>query len=102
MFCKNCGKEINDRAAFCAYCGVPTSHDESSQQTEATNVLAIIGFIFSFFIPIVGIVCSIIGYNETIKHNESGRGLALAGIVISAIFMAIGVIAIVIAAVMSA
>ena len=24
MFCKNCGKEIDDRAAICPNCGVPT------------------------------------------------------------------------------
>lgn len=26
MFCKNCGKEIDDKAAVCIYCGVAT-HD---------------------------------------------------------------------------
>ncbi|MDE6850581.1 MAG: zinc-ribbon domain-containing protein, partial [Clostridia bacterium] len=24
MFCKNCGKEIDDKASICIYCGVAT------------------------------------------------------------------------------
>ncbi|MDZ4907450.1 zinc-ribbon domain-containing protein, partial [Clostridium perfringens] len=25
MFCKNCGKEIDDKASICVHCGVPTN-----------------------------------------------------------------------------
>lgn len=95
MFCKNCGKEIDDKAAICIYCGVSTSYNEKPQQ-EATNVLAIVGFILSFFISIAGLICSIIGYKRAPDFGGKGKGLALAGIIISAVSMAISLIYIVI------
>ncbi len=47
------------------------------------NNLALIGFILAFFIPIVGFVCSIIGLTQISKRKERGKGLAIAGIVVS-------------------
>lgn len=96
MFCKNCGKEIDDKAAICIYCGVSTSYNEKPQQ-ETTNVLAIVGFILSFFISIAGLICSIIGYKRAPELGGKGKGLALAGIIISAVSMAIALIYVVIA-----
>ena len=46
MFCKHCGKEIDDKAIVCPYCGVQVAKLPS--QESRTNTLAIIGFIFSF------------------------------------------------------
>ena len=89
MFCKNCGKEINDKAAICIYCGVPTTENTTPQQQEATNILAIVGFILSFFISVAGLVCSIIGYKHAPEFGGKGKGLALAGIIISATSMAV-------------
>ncbi len=100
MFCKNCGKEIDDKAAICLYCGVSTSESEKPRQQEATNALAIVGFILSFFIAIAGLVCSIIGYKRAPEFGGKGKGLALAGIIISAISMAITLLYIVILLVM--
>lgn len=48
------------------------------------NGLAIAGFVMSFFISIVGLILSIIGYGQCKKNNEKGQGLALSGIIISA------------------
>ncbi len=36
MFCEKCGKQINDDAAFCPYCGQSTSSDKQTR-TEADN-----------------------------------------------------------------
>ncbi|MEE1296335.1 MAG: DUF4190 domain-containing protein [Bifidobacterium sp.] len=47
--------------------------------------MAIAGFVCSFFVSIVGLVLSIIGLTQVNKSHERGRGLAIAGIVISAI-----------------
>lgn len=40
MFCKNCGKEIDDKAAVCIYCGVAT-HDApaAAQQQPTINIV---------------------------------------------------------------
>lgn len=97
MYCNNCGKEIDNKAAVCPYCGVVANKNALSQSSEnQTNVLAIVGFIFSFFIAIVGLVCSIIGYKKSAELNGNGRGLALAGIIISAIEIALFAVLIII------
>lgn len=87
MYCKNCGSTIDDKAVICPNCGVSTDDNRVIAQRE-TNVLAIVGFIFSFFIPLVGLICSSVGYNNANKLGGSGKGLAIAGIVISTISIA--------------
>ena len=51
------------------------------------NSLAIAGFIFSFLISLVGLILSIIALNQINKSGgtQKGKGLALAGIIISAL-----------------
>jgi len=51
------------------------------------NGLAIAGFILSFFISLVGLILSIIALNQINKSGgmQKGKGLALAGIIISAL-----------------
>jgi hypothetical protein len=58
-----------------------------------TDGFAIAGFVCSFLIPLLGIIFSIIGLNR-IKKNASlrGRGLAIAGIIISAVLMVLYVV----------
>jgi hypothetical protein len=50
-----------------------------------TSGMAIAGFILSFLCSILGLIFSIIGYNECKKSNGAvtGEGLAIAGIIIS-------------------
>ena len=88
MFCKNCGKEIDDRAVVCPNCGVQVGTVAPAE--NKTNVLAIVGFIFAFIMPIVGLICSIIGRNKAPECG--GNGLATAGIVISVVWMVLVII----------
>ena len=112
MYCHLCGKEIDEGSNFCPYCGArikatPTEENEPKtekdeffdapppppvyQQTPApqakTNSLALIGFILSFFFALGGLICSIMGLRQCNQTGEGGRGLAIAGIVISATSM---------------
>jgi hypothetical protein len=50
---------------------------------QKTNTLSVIGLISSFFIPPLGLILSIIGVSQASKRNEKGKGLAIAGIIIS-------------------
>ena len=50
-----------------------------------TSTCAIAGFILSFFMFTPGLILSIVGLDETKKYGEDGKGLAIAGIVISCI-----------------
>ena len=90
MFCKNCGKEIDDRAVVCPNCGVQVGTVAPAE--NKTNVLAIVGFIFAFIMPIVGLICSIIGRNKAPECGGNGKGLATAGIVTSVVWMVLVII----------
>ena len=101
MFCSNCGNEINDNAVICPKCGVATQNfaaanaanaANSAAQPKKDNTLALVGFILSFFVPIAGLVCSIIGYKRSKNEGLEGRNLALAGIIISAVSIGVSII----------
>lgn len=109
MFCPHCGKQVNETDIFCASCGANLNDDPSNSQfaqskayenppynppqyapyeTQSnTNTIAIVGFILSFFCAIAGLVCSIIGLQKSKEAGGTGKGLAIAGIVISAVSM---------------
>jgi flagellar basal body rod protein FlgC len=54
--------------------------------------MAIAGLICAFFIPLLGLIFSIIGINQTKDNKRGGRGLAIAGLIISAIGMLLGLL----------
>ena len=96
MYCKNCGNQINENAVVCIHCGCAVDQQKQVQEQapQKNNVIAIIGFVLSFFIPLAGLICSIIGYkNANRDYNGNGKGFALAGTIISAISLAFEVIA---------
>lgn len=47
-----------------------------------TNTFALVGFILSFFLGIVGSILCLVGLEEIKKTGEDGKGLAIAGIII--------------------
>ena len=94
MFCKKCGKEIHDGAVVCPHCGMQVA--ELRPAKDKTNVLAVVGFVFSFLIAIVGLICSIIGYNNADEYGGNGKGLAKAGIIISIVSMALSILIIIV------
>jgi hypothetical protein len=59
-----------------------------------TSGMAIAGFVLSFFCGLLGLIFSIIGYNEC-KASDGrigGEGLALAGIIISIVTLLLGIL----------
>lgn len=59
-----------------------------------TSGLAIAGFVCSFFCGLIGLILSILGRNECKRSGGTlkGEGLALAGIIISSVTLALSVI----------
>ncbi len=59
-----------------------------------TSGMAIAGFVLSFFCGLLGLIFSLIGYNECKASNGEigGEGLALAGIIISIVMMVLGLL----------
>ena len=56
-----------------------------NNQSKKLNEMCIAGIICSFFIPILGLILSIIGLNQAKKKNEDGNTLAIVGIIVGAI-----------------
>lgn len=91
MFCKNCGNEVSDNAVVCPRCGVQIKAMDNKSQT-GENTIAIVGFVFSFLIALVGLICSIMGYKKSVNEGAPYKGLALAGIIISVVSMVLSFI----------
>ena len=118
MYCKNCGTRLDDDAKFCPNCGVKVSEDIPinntptygnnaavyvyTQNLSRINGFSIAGFVLSFFwfLAILGLIFSILGYRQAIRENTS-KGLAIAGIALSSVCIAFWVIIIVMSAMMS-
>ncbi|MCA5924050.1 MULTISPECIES: DUF4190 domain-containing protein [Curtobacterium] len=64
----------------------------AQQASDRFNVMAIVGFILAFVVNIAGLVVSIIALSQIKKTGERGRGLALAGVIISALSIVFGII----------
>ena len=89
MFCKYCGNEINEKAIVCPNCGVAVNNTICHSSEQKTNVLAIVGLIMAYFMPIAGLICSIIGYKKAGEYSDNSKPMALAGIIISSIITGI-------------
>ena len=61
-------------------------------QSSQSNDMAIAGFILSFFVAALGLVFSILGFQRSKELNGSGKGLAVAGIIISSISIVISML----------
>lgn len=105
MFCKHCGKEIDDNAVICPYCGVETDKlnervmsdkTTNAENGEKHNIFAIVGFILAavsialvfvntisyFIVFAAGLALSVVGLVSCKKYKPYGKGLSIAGICI--------------------
>ena len=91
-YCGHCGAELLDEAVICPKCGCPVDGANNlyaNSKSNSWNALAIVGFVLSFFTAIIGLILCIIAYKQVKESGEKGKGLAIAGIVISSIITAI-------------
>lgn len=58
----------------------------------STNTLAIVALVCSFFVALAGIVCGHIALSQIRRTGESGRGLALAALIIGYCALALSAI----------
>ena len=77
------------------YAAQQPPYGQPGYQPQKTNTMAILGLVFAFVFSPLGIVFSAIGLKQIKQRREGGRGLALAGLIISIISVIIGIIAVV-------
>jgi asparagine N-glycosylation enzyme membrane subunit Stt3 len=79
--------------------GYPTEqqpvYGQPGYQPQKTNTMAILGLVFAFVFSPLGVIFSAIGLKQIKERRESGRGLALAGLIISIISIVLAIIAII-------
>ena len=70
-FCSNCGNEVVDEAVICPKCGVSTGQNTavSNNNNGTSNGMATAGFILSFFVPLLGLIFSILGLKKVKETN---------------------------------
>ena len=67
----------------------PTTDDELDEDFSASdNPMAIVGFVLAFLFSPLGLIFSIIGFNQAAEVGDQGRGLSIAGIIISSLSVA--------------
>ena len=98
MYCKKCGRKNEKDSIFCIYCGKQMIEDDKVVYTEVknnkNNSLALAGFIVGLISNVIGvlsvgcivaIILSSIGLSQIKKNGESGRGFAIAGLILGII-----------------
>lgn len=102
-YCSHCGNQLADEAVICPQCGCAANAgfqpNPNGAQTSQLSPLAIVGFVFAFIGPLVGLICSIIANKNAVQENdERSRSFSKAGIIISAVLLGIEVLSILIVA----
>ena len=121
MYCPNCGEQIADNTAVCPSCGAAVNSFRETQTSRIPDTqyiqpdpqlsyygvpvpppysgLSIAGFVLSFFAPLIGLILSLVGLGDCSRTWKRGKGLAIAGTVISGMYMFFGIIYIFIVAI---
>lgn len=115
MYCKKCGRKMDDDKSFCNYCGqdkedIVLTGDASKDSAAKTDYRTLGGLciIISIFLPPIGLIMSII-YLSTMKKNttmgnkEAGKKRFIISIIISLAWiiipMLIGIVRLIISAI---
>ncbi|WP_294386341.1 zinc-ribbon domain-containing protein [uncultured Ruminococcus sp.] len=79
MYCKNCGRSVDDTSSYCNNCGARIDNKPNADVSEDNSNL---GFaILGFFIPIVGLILFLIYEEKKPKRAKSAGKGALIGFI---------------------
>lgn len=93
-YCSRCGNQLADEAVICPQCGCAAGGAAQIKNENNSDVIAILGFVFSFITALVGLVLSVIAYKSAVaEDNKRNKNFAVAGIVISSVSLGSGLIA---------
>ena len=89
MYCTHCGKQIDDDAKFCPYCGqeVPAVYQYEPINNDGSSLMfQLVGFLF----PIIGFVLYTFYYRKSpLKARSAGIG-ALIGLIVNIVLLVLG------------
>lgn len=93
MYCKKCGKEINDEAVVCPNCGCATDNYKTNTKSAAVideNDAPSAGFaVLGFFVPLVGLILYLVWKDKMpLRAHSAGKG-ALISVIIGVVFSVI-------------
>ena len=96
-YCKSGGKELADDAVICTGCGCATddyyAKQSSAKKSDEMSTMALLGFIFSFISPIVGLILSCIAHKTAVAEDDQKRKtFSKAGIIISSVALGVSVV----------
>lgn len=75
MFCKYCGKEINDDAEICVHCGRSTGRQNSQKSYEVDEPKTGIGILLGLVLGIIGLVIGLLLYpSNTVRRSTFIKG----------------------------
>lgn len=90
MYCKNCGRSVDDTSSYCNNCGARIDNKPNADVSEDNSNL---GFaILGFFIPIVGLILFLIYEEKKPKRAKSAIKGALIGFITKIVLAIIFVI----------
>ena len=81
-YCKNCGKQLDDAAYICPYCGV--KQDNGGEDTGSVGWC-----VLGFCIPIVGLILWLVWKDQKPNNARQAGVGALACVIISVVFYVI-------------
>lgn len=85
MYCKKCGKEINDNAVICPSCGCATENFEKKNVNKETDSSSLGWAVLGFFIPLVGLILYLVWKDELpLRAKSVGKG-ALVSVIVNVV-----------------
>ena len=89
MFCRNCGKEIDDNAYVCPHCGVKVKDEEAErreQLAQADSGSKVGWGILSLLIPLVGLILFCLWRKERPQTAKVCGICAIVGVLLYIVF----------------
>lgn len=96
-YCSHCGAELVDDAVVCPKCGCAVDGTQSPVQNTKTNqsvsTLSIVGLVFAFLWPLIGLIISIIAKNNAKSIDDTkSYSYAKTGMIISIVLLVLSVV----------
>ncbi|MBQ8427220.1 MAG: zinc ribbon domain-containing protein [Clostridia bacterium] len=75
MYCRNCGKEVDDNAIACPHCGCAVTRQRSGYGEPKTGIGALLGL----FLGIIGLIIGLCLYPaDTVERKTFLKGWGIA------------------------